>query len=304
MTAFIYCNHNEQAKHTICELIASMLEQLVQDHPVISEQARSLYDKHYSKSTYPLLEELMEALWKEVDRYSRIFIIVNALDKLQEHHHIHLIQVIQSLSNTVNLMVTSCLLPLIETIFQEEKSIHISASAHDVWSYIQHCIQQEAQLTLLVGEREDLQQRIVDKISRNIQGMFVYSFYHDVLFVCIWHWHRFLLGKLHMDILALKNNPRAVCDTLDILPMEVEVAYHEAMHHITIQGKIIRTLQKASWFGSYMLTGCYPSGNCNTLSQLCLVWLTSILNHSCQIYCWLWYERALLSLMDIKVLST
>ena len=132
MTAFIYCNHNEQAKHTICELIASMLEQLVQDHPVISEQARSLYDKHYSKSTYPLLEELMEALWKEVDRYSRIFIIVNALDKLQEHHHIRLIQVIQSLSNTVNLTVTSCLLPLIETIFQEEKSIHISASAHDV----------------------------------------------------------------------------------------------------------------------------------------------------------------------------
>ena len=132
MTVFIYCNHNEQAKHTICELIASMLEQLVQDHPVISEQARSLYDKHYSKSTYPLLEELMEALWKEVDRYSRIFIIVNALDKLQEHHHICLIQVIQSLSNTVNLTVTSCLLPLIETIFQEEKSIHISASAHDV----------------------------------------------------------------------------------------------------------------------------------------------------------------------------
>lgn len=171
--------------NTLRELIASILKQLVQSHPVISKWAMSLYDKHYSKATYPSLEELTEALRMEVDRYSRIFVIVDALDELDELHRVHLIKVIQSLSNAVNLMITSRPLPPIEAISRGAKSIQISASAHDVRAYIQHRIQQEPRLMLLASARGELQQSIVDKISRNVQGMFVYSFYHDALFVCI-----------------------------------------------------------------------------------------------------------------------
>jgi len=184
-TTFIYCNHKEQATHTVRELIASILKQLVQDHPVISEWASSLYDKHHSKATYPLLLELMEVLRMEVGRYSRVFVIVDALDELDEHHRVRLIKSIQSLSNTVNLMVTSRPLPPIEAISQGAKSMQISASAHNVRAYIQHCIQQEPRLMLFAGERGELQESIVDKISGNVQGMFVYSFYDGSLFVCI-----------------------------------------------------------------------------------------------------------------------
>src|SRR5882672_9098600 len=85
-TTFIYCNHKEQAKHTVRELIASILKQLVQDHPAISEWAKALYDRHNSKATYPSLKELTEALRMEVGRYSRVFVIVDALDELDEIH--------------------------------------------------------------------------------------------------------------------------------------------------------------------------------------------------------------------------
>ena len=167
------------------ELIASMLKQLVQDHPVISESAGSLYDKHHSKATYPSLEELTEAIRMEIGRYSRVFVIVDALDELDELHRVRLIEAIQTLSNAVNLMVTSRPLPPIEAISGAAKTMKISASAYDVRVYIQHRIQKEPRLKLLAGERGDLQQSIVDKISGTVQGMFVYSFYHDALFVCI-----------------------------------------------------------------------------------------------------------------------
>jgi hypothetical protein len=167
------------------ELIASILKQLVQHHPAICEWAMSLYDKHNSKATYPSLEELTEALRIEVGRYSRVFVIVDALDELDELHRVRLIKVIQSLSNAVRLMVTSRPLPPIEMISRGAKSIQISASAHDARVYIQHRIQQEPRLMLFTGERGELQQSIVDKISGNVQGMFVYSFYYDSLFVCI-----------------------------------------------------------------------------------------------------------------------
>jgi hypothetical protein len=137
------------------------------------------------RGPYPSLEELTEALKMEVGRYSRVFVIVDALDELDELHRVRLIKVIQSLSNTVNLMVTSRPLPPIEAISRGAKSMQISASAHDVRAYIQHRIQQEPRLMLLAGERGELQQSIVDKISGNVQGMFVHSFYHDSLFICI-----------------------------------------------------------------------------------------------------------------------
>jgi hypothetical protein len=164
------------------ELIASILKQLVQDHPVISETAGSLYDKHHSKDTYPSLEDLTEALRMEVGRYSRVFVIVDALDELDE---LHRIKVIRSLSNAIHLMVTSRPLPPIEAISRGANSMHISASGHDVRAYIQHRIQQDPRLMLLTGERGELQQSIVDKISGNVQGMFVHSFYYDSSFVCI-----------------------------------------------------------------------------------------------------------------------
>jgi hypothetical protein len=167
------------------ELIASIFKQLVQDHPAISEWARSLYDDHNSKATYPSLEELAEGLRMEVARYSRVFVIVDALDELDELYRVRLIEVIQSLSNAVKLMVTSRPLPPIEAIFRGGKSMQISASADDVRAYIQHRIQQEPRLRLFAGERGELQQSIVDKIGVNVQGMFVYSFYHNPLFVCI-----------------------------------------------------------------------------------------------------------------------
>ena len=185
MTTFVYCNHKEQAKHTVRELVATILKQLVQDHPAVSEWARSLYDDHHSKATYPSLEELKETLRMEVGRYSRVFVIVDALDELDELHRVRLIKVIQSLSNAINLMVTSRPLPPIEMISRGAKSMQISASAHDVRAYIQHRIQQEPRLMLFAGERGELQQSIVDKISGNVQGMFVHSFYYDSLFVCI-----------------------------------------------------------------------------------------------------------------------
>jgi hypothetical protein len=152
---------------------------------MISKLAGSLYDKHHSKATYPSLEELMEAIWMEVGRYSRVFVIVDALGELDELHCVRLIEAIQTLSNTVNLMVTSRPLPPMKAISRAAKTMKISASAYDVRVYIQHPIQKEPRLKLLAGKRGDLQQSIVDKISGTVQGMFIYSFYHDALFVCI-----------------------------------------------------------------------------------------------------------------------
>lgn len=169
----IYCNHSEQVQQTVRELVASLLKQFVQDHPVISEWVVSLYDKHHPKATNPSLNEIMDVLRKEIGRYSKVFIIIDALDELVEQNRGHLISNIQSLGNTVNLMVTSRPLSSIGPIFRGAKSIDIRANDQDVRKYIKHRILDNSRLSLLVGAEGTLHESISDKISTNVGGMYV-----------------------------------------------------------------------------------------------------------------------------------
>jgi hypothetical protein len=172
--AYIYCNHKEQAKQTVRELVASLLKQFVQDRPEISECATSLYDSHYPKATRPCLSELTEALRKEVEGYSKAFIVIDALDELVERDRSHLIKEVQSLSNTVHLMVTSRRLLSIEQILCGAKSKEIRADERDVRTYVNHCIRHEPRLSLLIRADDTLREHIAYKISINAKGMYVY----------------------------------------------------------------------------------------------------------------------------------
>jgi hypothetical protein len=172
--ACIYCNHKEQARQTVRELVASLLKQFIQDRPEISECAKSLYDSHYPKATRPCLSELTEVLRKEVGRYSKAFIIIDALDELVERNRGHLIKEVQSLPHTIHLMVTSRYLLSIEQILWGAKSKEIHANERDVRTYINHCIRHEPRLSLLIGAGETLRKDIADKISIKVGGMYVY----------------------------------------------------------------------------------------------------------------------------------
>jgi hypothetical protein len=171
--AFIYCNHKEQTTQRLRELVASLLKQFIQDHPVISESAKSLYSKHYAQDTRPNLDELRETLREEVQRFSRAFVIIDALDELVEQDRHRLIKEVQSMGNTVRLMVTSRELTSIEPIFLGAKSIDIRARKEDLRKYIKRRIGVLSSLRSSVFAGVD---EIEEKISTNVRGMYVYPF--------------------------------------------------------------------------------------------------------------------------------
>jgi len=176
MIAYIYCNFKEQDKHSVRELIASLLKQLVQDHPVMSEAVESLYDKHHRNRTHPSLGELTGTLRKEVERFGKVFIIIDALDELVEHDRWHLVKEVQSLGPTVNLMVTSRPLSSIVQMFEGTRSIDIRANEQDVREYLEQRIDHKSIFSHVVKADKTLRKDIIDKISTNARGMYVCSF--------------------------------------------------------------------------------------------------------------------------------
>ena len=98
-TTCIYCNYKEQAEQTVPNLVASLLRQIVQGRRAISDDVKSLFERHQRQSTRPTLDQLTDVLISEIRMRSKVFIVVDALDECREDDATRalLLQVLRSL---------------------------------------------------------------------------------------------------------------------------------------------------------------------------------------------------------------
>ncbi|KAF4345639.1 hypothetical protein FBEOM_404 [Fusarium beomiforme] len=81
--AYIYCNFRREQEQKINNLLASLVKQLSRGWHVLPESVKSLYGKHKKNGTHPLVEELSATLHNIIALYTKVFIIVDALDECQ-----------------------------------------------------------------------------------------------------------------------------------------------------------------------------------------------------------------------------
>jgi ATP/maltotriose-dependent transcriptional regulator MalT len=163
----IYCNYKEQKEQTVSNLAASLLKQMVQDSCATSENVKSLYTRHKNRNTRPTLAEFSRLLGLEIRSYSRVFIVVDALDECCEEDgtRAKLLRLLRSLPANVNLMVTSRNLTSIARDFGGTDRLDIRATDDDVRTYI------ESRLVLAPRRIKNLQEDIVREIVGNVDGM-------------------------------------------------------------------------------------------------------------------------------------
>jgi hypothetical protein len=177
----IYCDYKNQADQSVSGLIAGLLKQFVQHRPSISDHVKSLYKHHFVHNTRPTPKEVIQALRSEIGPYSKVFIVVDALDECLEGNQRDLITELGSLGSNVNLLVTSRPLPLIQLLFQQAKCLNIYANDDDVRKYIQGRIPREHRLSRIVGTDRALKESMVNKIASNIAGMYVFWILNQML---------------------------------------------------------------------------------------------------------------------------
>ncbi|CAI7565300.1 unnamed protein product [Penicillium viridicatum] len=78
--AYFYCNYREIL--TTEEILANILKQLIQDQ-LVPHRLKSLYDSHRKYESHLTLEEILELLELAISRFSKVFIIIDALDECQ-----------------------------------------------------------------------------------------------------------------------------------------------------------------------------------------------------------------------------
>lgn len=170
--AYVYCDFKRQDDQSALNLLSSMLKQLCRGRPSLPDFMRVFHDKHKKHQTRPSLGEIMKNLHSVAAMYSRVFIIVDALDECQSSDGCReqFLRNIFSLQNKVqsNIFATSRHVHEIEEQFSGSTSLQIRAMDEDVHAYL---ASQIYKLPPFVRRDVGLQNRIKTTIAKTVDGM-------------------------------------------------------------------------------------------------------------------------------------
>jgi len=172
--AYIYCNFRRQDEQKIDDLLASLLKQLAKSQLSLPVTVKELYNRHETKRTRPSLREVSDALQAVTVLYSRVFIIIDALDEYQISDGCRQ-QFLSALFNLqvkcrANLFATSRPISSIEKAFEGNPMLEIRASEDDVRRYLDGHL---FRLPGFVIRSLEFQEEIKTDIIKAVAGMYV-----------------------------------------------------------------------------------------------------------------------------------
>jgi hypothetical protein len=156
----------------IDDLLLSLLKQLAESLSPLPGAVRNLYDRHKPQRTRPSLDEISRSLQAVTTLYSRVFIIIDALDECQisDGSRQRFLSGLFDLQVKcgANLFATSRPILSIKKEF-EGSTMEIRASGKDVQRYLEgHMIR----LPGFVVRSPELQEEIKTSIIKAVDGMY------------------------------------------------------------------------------------------------------------------------------------
>jgi hypothetical protein len=178
--AYIYCNFRRQDEQKIDDLLASLLRQLTESQSFLPSIVKDFYEQHKKKRTRLSFDEISKILQSVVAMYSRVFIIIDALDECQaaDGRRIRFLTEIFRVQaiTMINVLATSRFIPEITERFNGRLSLEIRATEDDIRRYLNGHM---SHLPAFVRRTPDLQKEIKDEVVKAVRGMYVDSSYNS-----------------------------------------------------------------------------------------------------------------------------
>ncbi|KAK6329625.1 hypothetical protein TWF730_006173 [Orbilia blumenaviensis] len=165
--AYIYLNFKKSASLHIDDLLLDLLKQLARTQTSLPKCVRELHDRY--KYSRPSRTDIVKTLHAITAAYSRVFIVVDALDEYQKRSEFleNLFQIHQN--RDLNIFATSREIPEIRERFKGiSVECEIRASDEDVREYLEGQISRLG--TKVVKKNKEM---IKAEISKVVQGMFL-----------------------------------------------------------------------------------------------------------------------------------
>jgi hypothetical protein len=176
--AYIYCSYQSQQKQEPEDLLMSLLKQLTQGRLSVPESVKSLYEYHKNQQVRPSCNEIVKTLHSTINLYSRVFVIIDALDEYHISNNERLNRLLSEVfglqeQTEVNFFATSR--PISEITSQFDGCIckEIRAQDDDILCYINGRIPKL--LRSHISKYPQVQDTIRSDILRAVDGMYVHT---------------------------------------------------------------------------------------------------------------------------------
>jgi hypothetical protein len=169
----VYFNYKEQDQ-TATNIVASLLQQLLHQQTDIPEEVKLLHEDHVTKGTRPPLLTCSKILQTTIRRFTKVFVVVDALDECSEEDGVRKIfsMLLNQIAPDSNLLITSRHTAVIESMFEGATRIEIRASHKDIRNYLSARITENSQLVRYIKIDPTLLGTILDTITSKADGMY------------------------------------------------------------------------------------------------------------------------------------
>jgi hypothetical protein len=170
--AYIFCDYKTRDSQTIDLMLRSLLKQLVGGTDSLPASIGQFYADHNHGNRRPAIKDLAGALQVLVASFSKVFIMIDALDecRVEDACRSSLLSEIfglQGVSRT-NVLATSRHTPEIVDVFGADLLMEIRATTNDVRTFVEGNMDS---LPKFVRNNTDLQDQIKSKIAESVDGM-------------------------------------------------------------------------------------------------------------------------------------
>src|SRR5436190_22738138 len=169
--AYIYCNYKDVSRQTPANLIASLLHQLVLQKPILQGELTVLHKHHIRNKTRPTLGECTKLLQAAADCFSKVRIVIDALDECPEANQARqsLMEEIGKLDR-VSVLVTSRSIP-IEGELRNATRLDVRADDLDIKNYLDERMSRSDRIKKFAERDSTLYDAIKHGILEKAKGM-------------------------------------------------------------------------------------------------------------------------------------
>lgn len=170
--AFIYCNYSEAEKQSATNLLKSILLQLASRKRETIEELTAAYKKHSKEGTSPCLLECCHLLHAVTALFSKIYLVIDALDECAERTRDMLVAEIGTMKPQINVLCTSR--HTFTNCFSTEDAsyLEVKANASDIRHYLDKRITESPKLQALIKKDGNIQDIITSGVANKANGMY------------------------------------------------------------------------------------------------------------------------------------
>lgn len=148
-----------------------MLRQLAAQKPSFKSELEFLLENHNSKKTRPTISELVRLLSTVVEKFTRVFIVIDALDEFFYEHQNDLIAEMLRVKPSIDLLITSRDTLNVEFDPQNMCRLEIQAENEAVRKYLEESITNSTRLKGHIKKQPSLKEKIIKTIVEKAQSM-------------------------------------------------------------------------------------------------------------------------------------